>query len=74
MLIYPKLNPPEFMVEELSDQILILHYYSSREGLTHFVVGLLKGLAKMYDAQIQITLVSSEKDINWHDLFEIKIS
>ncbi len=74
MLIYPKLNPPEFKVEKLGDGHLILHYYSSREGLTHFVQGLCFGLAEMFKETINIELISSTNDIMWHDRFEIKIS
>lgn len=73
MLIYPKLNPPEFMMEKHSESELIMHYYSSRDGLTSFVIGLIDGIAKMFDTQIIIKHVSSEKTDNWHDTFSINI-
>lgn len=30
------------------DKSLLLHYYTHREGLAHFVVGLVRGLGKMF--------------------------
>ncbi len=73
MLIYPKLSPPEFMVEEKASDILHLHYYSSRQGLTDFVVGLIHGLAKMFQSEIEMEIILSEHENVWHDVFEIKI-
>lgn len=73
MLIYPKLSPPEFQVENGANNDIILHYYSSREGLTYFVIGLVKGLAQMFDSTYEITLVSSENKDVWHDTFLIKL-
>ena len=72
MLIYPKLSPPEFMVEEQDDKSILLHYYSSRDGLTHFVIGLIQGIAEMFEETCEITLLSSEKKEVWHDVFSIK--
>lgn len=73
MLIYPKLSPPEFTVEKLSSEKLILHYYSERKGLTAFVIGLIRGIAKMYETQIDIKLLESVKGSTWHDVFEVRI-
>ena len=73
MLIYPKLSPPEFMIEKKSGSELKMHYYSSRDGLTDFVIGLIEGIAEMYETQIIIKLISSEKTDNWHDIFSINI-
>jgi hypothetical protein len=73
MLIYPKLSPPEFKVDEISDKILHLHYFSSREGLTDFVDGLLSGLSKMFGVESKIKLIASNHEIVWHDVFEIEI-
>lgn len=73
MLIYPKLNPPEFMIEKKSESEIIMHYYSSRDGLTDFVVGLIDGIAEMFDTKINMILLSTEKTDNWHDTFAITI-
>ncbi len=74
MLIYPKLSPPEFIVEDFDDKTILLHYYSSRDGLTHFVVGLIHGIAEMFGTTCTIELKSSEKTDVWHDIFTVKHS
>jgi len=71
MLIYPKLSPPEFMVEKVNETTMLLHYYSSRDGLTHFVVGLIHGIAEMFDTSCVMELKSSVKTDVWHDVFTI---
>ena len=73
MLIYPKLSPPEFMIDKRSESELIMHYYSSRDGLSDFVVGLIEGIAEMFETKITMTLLSTEKTDNWHDTFSINI-
>jgi len=65
--------PPEFFVETNEDHHLI-HYVSQREGLTPFVVGLLKGLAKRFDSTL--TIVSQREiavDHGAHTIFEVEI-
>lgn len=74
MLIFPKLNPPEFKVEQVSEKQLILHYYSSREGLSSFVVGIIKGLGIIYDTPITTKTILSEKIEFQHDIIEININ
>jgi hypothetical protein len=73
MLIYPKLCPPEFLVEHPEDKKIILHYYSARSGLTHFVFGLIHGIAEMFDQKIEMKLIASDSTTNWHDTFLIEI-
>ena len=73
MLIYPNLCPPEFMVEVSDEKKIILHYYSSRSGLTYFVFGLIKGIAAMFNQTIKMELMSSEHSTTWHDTFLIEI-
>ncbi len=74
MLIYPKLSPPEFMVQKLDDKdMFLLHYYSERKGLTSFVIGLIKGIAKIYDTEIVIEHKETEQSDTWHDIFVIRI-
>lgn len=72
MLIYPNLCPPEFIIEEASEKKIILHYYSVRDGLTYFMFGLIKGIAEMFQQNIDVTLVGSEKKTVWHDTFLIE--
>jgi hypothetical protein len=65
--------PPEFFLETKENHHL-LHYVSQREGLTPFVVGLLKGLAKRFDSTI--TVISQSEvplDQREHTIFELEI-
>lgn len=73
MLIYPNLNPPEFMVDKLNGSELRLHYYSSRSGLTEFVVGLIQGLSIMFKVETEVVWESGEHEETWHDVFHITI-
>ena len=70
MLLYPKITPPEFKITNETEDSLHLHYFSTREGLTHFMFGLISGLAKLYKVTVQIKLISDAK--NGHDIFLVK--
>jgi hypothetical protein len=72
MLIYPKLSPPEFQVNTIDETTLELHYYSTRSGLTHFVIGLIYGLGEFFETPVVITPVTSSSNPVWHDSFIIK--
>jgi hypothetical protein len=74
MLIFPKLAPPEFSVEQINEKQLILHYYSNRDGLSSFVIGLVKGIGIIYDTPITIKTILSEKKEFQHDIIEININ
>jgi hypothetical protein len=66
--------PPEFYVEQKGDRYLI-HYISRREGLTAFVVGLLKGLASRFGNGIIFhSQVSMEVELGAHIVFEVEIT
>jgi guanylate cyclase soluble subunit beta len=46
--------PPEFKVEAVEGDRHRIHYISKRQGLSPFVVGLLKGLAVRYGSELEI--------------------
>ena len=71
MLIYPKLTPPEFKVSDVTDNSILVHYHSKREGLQEFVRGLLCGLAKMYQTDVVIELVQSRDEGSSHEIFKV---
>ncbi len=71
MLIFPNITPPEFHISEIGENSLVLHYYSTREGLTDFMHGLLSGLAIMYKVNATIKLKSGKTENKDHDIFEI---
>ena len=71
MLIYSDIRPPEFKIEKTGDLKLLVHYYSTREGLTDFMAGLIAGLAEMYKTEVTITCVNSRAQGHDHDVFEV---
>ena len=71
MLMYPNITPPEFKVTDMEESNLNLHYYSTREGLSDFVVGLLQGLSILFDTKAQITIVESRDKGDDHEVFNI---
>lgn len=56
-LTHPQLQPPSFTVERAPDGTLLVDYRSHRAGLQHFVVGLLRGLARRFDEEAHIEMV-----------------
>jgi hypothetical protein len=53
-LSFPELRPPSFACEALPDGSLRLRYTSTRPGLAPLVVGLLRGLGKMFGEDLRI--------------------
>ncbi|HMO32716.1 MAG TPA: heme NO-binding domain-containing protein [Lacibacter sp.] len=70
-LIYPRLTPPEFRVSHVETNSLRLHYYSTREGLQPFVCGLLQGLGKMFQANLQIEILQHRNAGADHEIFQL---
>jgi hypothetical protein len=73
IMIYPAIKPPEFQLDVEEDGRFVLDYYSERQGLTWFVIGLIKGIAKMFDQNIEVVLVRSENTDCHHDTFHISL-
>jgi hypothetical protein len=72
MLIYPNITPPEFKISHIDESSLQLHYFSQRNGLADFVYGLVQGLGKMYETEVEIILDQSKDKGADHDIFIIK--
>ena len=72
-MIFPELQPPGFKVSDVTDRSVRLHYFTRRDGLTPFVIGLLKGLGKMFGTPVRsVTLTSSRDQGADHDIFQIE--
>lgn len=71
LLMFPQLCPPEFLVKELGDKALEVHYYSQRQGLDPFVQGLLEGLGMMYNTPITVTQAQSSTNGHDHAIFVV---
>jgi hypothetical protein len=69
-LSFPELNPPTFEVLSDDGHLIILRYGSSRRGLAPFVVGLLKGLGRMFDTPVEVS--HDEPADDGHIIFEIR--
>ena len=70
-LIFPNLNPPRFRCSDVADLSLKLHYYSDREGLAPFIIGLLKGLSERFSTPVHIEHVTARGQDDDHDVFLI---
>ena len=73
-LTYSKLQPPSFRVFDVGDASLRLHYYSQRQGLQPFVVGLLHGLAKQFGTTVEVELIEGREMHSDHDIFLVRYS
>ncbi|MDX2188859.1 MAG: heme NO-binding domain-containing protein [Bacteroidota bacterium] len=71
MLMYPNITPPEFKIVDRMDGSIELHYYSKREGLIDFMAGLISGLGKMFEEEIEIVKLKNRSHGLDHDEFHI---
>lgn len=70
-LSFPQLKPPSFQCTHMHEDSLQLEYHSSRQGLAPMVIGLVKGLGKRFQTEIEITQTSSRDEGAEHDEFSI---
>lgn len=71
VLLYPRLQPPEFACTDVTENSLRLHYFTARPGLTNFMVGLLRGLSQHYETPISIVLSAAKAEGADHDIFDV---
>lgn len=71
MLMYPKLNPPEFRISNIEENSIHIHYFSKREGLKDFVLGLFSGLGKMYNTNVICIILQSREDGSKNEVFKV---
>jgi len=57
----PGIRNPSFTVENAPDGALLVTYYSEREGLGSFVVGLLHGCAALFGQSVTVELLPPEQ-------------
>ena len=70
-LSFPKLKPPSFQCTHVQSESLNVHYHSTREGLAPMVVGLLKGVGKRFNTEVDVTQTQSREQGATHDEFSI---
>lgn len=70
-MIFPQLKPPHFECSDITDRSLQLHYFSDRPGLAPFVVGLMRGLGKMFHTPVTVRQTATKTQGADHDVFEV---
>ncbi|HVV87594.1 MAG TPA: heme NO-binding domain-containing protein [Kofleriaceae bacterium] len=70
-LAFPELRPPSFECEEISGGAFRLRYRSHRAGLAPLVVGLLRGLGKMFKEQLSVELEHTRTGEGDADVFVV---
>ena len=70
-MIFPQLQPPRFKCTDITACSLKLHYFTHRRGLEPFVVGLVRGLGKMFEMAVTVDLVAARSLGADHDIFAI---
>jgi hypothetical protein len=71
-LTFRDLRPPSFRCTDVEEGSLRLHYESERPGLAPMVTGLLRGLGRMFNTEIDIERVARREDGADHDEFLVK--
>jgi hypothetical protein len=67
----PELEPPMFRATDITASGFRLHYYSKRPGLAPVVVGMMKGVAKLYGRTIDMRLDRPRGEGRDHDEFSV---
>ncbi len=68
----PELKPPKFWCSDIKNNSLRFHYQSDRPGLSHLVIGLIRGVGKKFDIAVEIEQKKSKTSENDHDEFFVK--
>jgi len=70
---FPSLKPPRIEISERIGDTMRVDYFSTRQGLTSFVVGLLRGLGAVYRVTAEVTVEHSCADGHDHDVFRVRL-
>ena len=57
---FSDLKPPSFWCTEVTDNSLLLHYASLRDGLSPMIIGLLKGLGTLLNVEVEVRQVTEK--------------
>lgn len=72
--VFSDFKPPSFQVERVDEKCLHVHYRSSREGLSAFVVGLLHGLTERFAVEASVeTYQHKQVASGEHTIFELRM-
>lgn len=70
---FPRIRPPTFSYEQVTPVTFNLHYHSQRQGLAPMVIGLIKALARRFDADVAVEHVQQRDAGSDHDVFQIHL-
>jgi hypothetical protein len=70
-LLMPEMVLPHFDCEDLPDGTMLLHYRSKRAGLGPMVLGIVRGLAIMFDEQVDVRMLHRAGQGSDHDVLHI---
>jgi hypothetical protein len=73
-MMFPDLKPPSFVCTEVTEDSMMLHYTSVRDGLDDLVIGLLHGLGKRFKVDVKVEAVSSKCDTGLESVFHVNWS
>jgi hypothetical protein len=68
----PQLAPPQFSVQNETENSVELLYKSHREGLVPMLFGLIRGLGKRFDLNCSVETLSSKSETQDYHLFLIR--
>ncbi len=69
---FPKLEPPSFECTHVEEDALVLHYHSTREGLSPMIIGLVKGLGKRFNTEVDVIQIQNRNKNSDYDEFLVK--
>lgn len=72
-LLFPDLRPPSFRCSDMTADSVVLHYHSSRAGLSPMVIGLVEGLGERFGQKVAIEQRDDRGRGADHDTYFIRI-
>lgn len=72
-LHHPHLRQPTFWCTDVTPAGLVLHYASTRTGLSPLVMGIVRGLARMHHTRVEIEHRRRRADGAPHDEFRVRL-
>lgn len=70
-LSFDQLRPPTFRCEDTGPGAYTLSYFSTREGLAPMLLGLLRGLARVFGRTVEVSHIGQRAELG-HDEFHIR--
>lgn len=68
----PELSPPSFIVTDEAPGEFKLQYHSRRDGLHPMILGLVRGLGKKFNTQVEITRLRGKAEGLGYEEFLVK--